>query len=165
MTAIFWCYYDLATGRITERKLDIIKLIQCKAATPRVEPDFDIYDVIDKVKAHVVNRFKQLQVSPLTFKSPQNHIVNLLQTPEVRERYRVDNLVGYYSTPLPEGMLRPLRKIWNIYRQNTNIEELVSLLQSFREKNPIAEVMPPKLSPTEQLRKEDLKLICWLALT
>jgi hypothetical protein len=61
-------------------------------------------------------------------------------------------------------MLRPLRKIWNIYRESGNIEELVGLLQSFSEGNPIAEVMPPKPSPTEQLRKEDLKLVCWLAL-
>ncbi len=161
----FWCYYDLATGRITERKLDIIKLIHCKEATPRAEPDFDIYEIIDKVKAHVINRFKQLQVSPLTFKSPQNHIINLLQTPTVRERYTVDNLVTYYSTPLPENRLRPLRKIWNIYHQNENIEELVARLQSFSEGNPIAEVMPPKPGPTEQLQKEDLKLVCWLALT
>ncbi|GAH52826.1 unnamed protein product, partial [marine sediment metagenome] len=160
----FWCYYDLATSRITERKLDIIKLIQCKETTPRAEPDFNTYDIIDKVKAHVVNRFKQLQVSPLTFKSPQNHIVNLLQTPAVKERYEVSDLVDYYSTPLPDGMLRPLRKIWNIYLQNNNIDELVNFLQSFSEENPIAEVTPPKPSLIEQLQKEDLKLVCWLAL-
>jgi hypothetical protein len=161
----FWHYYDLATGRITERRLDIIKLIQCNETTPRAEPDFDIYEVIDKVKAHVINRFKQLQVSPLTFKSPQNQIINLLQTPEVREHYPVDNLVDYYSRPLPEGMLRSLRKMWNIYLQNNNFDELVAFLQSFSEENPIAEVTPPKPSPVEQLRKEDLKLVCWLALT
>lgn len=161
----FWSYYDLTTGRITERKLDIIKLIQCRESTPRVEPNFDVYEVIDKVKAHVINRFKQLQVSPLTFKTPQNHIVNLLQTPAVKEQYEVNSLVDYYSTPLPDGMLRRLRKVWNIYRENTNIEELVTLLQSFSEENPVAEVMPPKPSPTEQLQKEDLKLVCWLALT
>jgi hypothetical protein len=161
----FWCYYDLATEKITERKLDIIKLIQCKEATPRVEPDFDVYEVIDKVKSHVVNRFKQLQVSPPTFKSPQNHIINLLQTPSVRERYPVDKLVSSYSTPLPESMLRPLRKIWNTYRQNTSVEELVKLLQRFSDDNPIAEVIPPKPSLAEQLTKEDLKLVCWIALS
>lgn len=161
----FWCYYDLAAGRITERRLDIIKLIQCRESTPRAEPDFDIYEVIDKVKTHVVNRFKQLQLGPLTFKSPQNHIVNLLQTPAVKEQYEVNQLVDYYSTPLPDGMLRQLRKVWNIYLQNQNIDQLVKHLQSFRAENPIAEVMPPKPSPTEQLRKEDLKLVCWLALT
>lgn len=49
-------------------------------------------------------------------------------------------------------------------KENNNIDELVTLLQSFSEENPIAEVMPPKPSPTEQLQKEDLKLVCWLAL-
>jgi len=160
----FWCYYDLATAKITERKLDIIRLIQCKETTPPSEPDFDSYDIIGKVKSHVVNRFKQLQVSPLTFKSPQNQIINLLQTPEVRQHYKVENLVSYYSVPLPESTLRPLRKIWNIYRQNKNIEELVTLLQDFSEGSPIVEVAPLKPSPSEQLRKEDLKLVCWLAL-
>jgi len=160
----FWSYYDLATGKITERKLDIIRLIQCKETTPRTEPDFDVYDIIDKVKAHVINRFRQLQVSPLTFKSPQSQIINLLQTVEVREHYMVDGLVSYYSTPLPESMLRSLRKIWKIYLQNNNMDELVSFLQSFSEENPVAEVASPKPDATEQLQKEDLKLVCWLAL-
>jgi hypothetical protein len=161
----FWSYYDLNTGRITERKLDIIKLIRCKESTKRAEPDFDVYDVIDKVKTHVINRFKQLKVSPLTFKSPQNHIVNLLQTPAIKERYKTESLLEYYSNPLPDSMLRPLRRIWTAYLQNQNIDELVRLLESFMKENPIAEIAPQRPSPAEELLREDLKLVCWLALT
>jgi hypothetical protein len=160
----FWSYYDLATGRITERKLDIIRLIQCKETTPRVEPDFDVYDVIDKVEDHIINRFRQLQVSPLTFKAPQNHILNLLQTGTVREQYEVSDLVTYCSTPLPDALLRSLRKIWDAYRRSGNLSELLQLLKTFSQANPVTPITPPTPSPVEQLQKEDLKLVCWMAL-
>lgn len=161
----FWSYYDLAAGRITERKLDIIKLIRCKETTPRTEPDFDVYDVIDKVKDHIVNRFKQLQVSPFTFKAPQNHILNLLQTGTIREEYEMSDLVTYYSAPLPDALLRSLRKIWDAYRRSGNVEELLQLLRTFSQANPVTPITPPTPTPVEQLQKEDLKLVCWLALT
>lgn len=161
----FWSYYDLATGRITERKLDIIKLIQCKETTQRAEPHFDVYDVIDKVKGHIVNRFRQLQVSPLTFRTPQNYILNLIQTGTVRDQYDVGDLVTYYSTPLPDNMLRPLRKIWDAYRQDSNIEKLLQLLRTFSQDNPVTPITPPTSGSAEQIQKEDLRLVCWLALT
>lgn len=156
----FWTYYDIATGKITERRLDIIRLIQCSEAMPRSEPDFDVYEIIDKVKDHIVNRFKQLQVSPLSFKAPQNHIINLLKT--IRDQYEVESLLSYYSTPLPNTLLRPLRKIWDTYRQSGNITELLHRLGAFAEANPIA---PPAVASVEGVQKEDLRLVCWLALT
>ena len=107
----FWAYYDVATGKIAERKLDIIRLIRCQEDTARVEPDFDVYEVIEKVKDSIINRGRQLQVSPLTFKAPQNQIVNLLQT--IHGKQQVDDLLAYYSTPPPNTLLRSLRKIWD----------------------------------------------------
>jgi len=159
----FWTYYDIATGRVTERKLDIMRLIQCKEGTARVEPEFDVYDIIDKVKDHIVNRFRQLQASPLTFKAPQNHIVNLLQT--VRGRQKVDDLLAYYSTPLPSTLLRTLRKIWDGYRRNGEVTDLLEQLTTFSEANPVAPITTSSVAPSESVQKEDLRLVCWLALT
>ncbi|MCL4459620.1 MAG: phospholipase D-like domain-containing protein [Chloroflexi bacterium] len=159
----FWCYYDSATEKITERKLDIVHLIRCNQVTPRAEPEFDVYEIIDRVKDRIVNRFKQLQTSPLTFKAPQNQIVNLLQT--VRGQYEVADLLAYYATPLPNTLLRPLRKMWDEYRRNGNVADLTSHLTAFAQDNPVAPVAPPIVGPGEGVQKEDLKLVCWLAVT
>lgn len=158
----FWAYYDVTTSKITERKLDIIRLIRCQEGTARVEPDFDVYEVIDKVKDSIINRVRQLQVSPLTFKAPQNQIVNLLQT--IRSQQEVDNLLAYYSTPLPNTLLRPLRKIWDQYRKENDVTRLIDSLTIFAEANPIAGVAKSGTSEVEAIQKDDLKLVCWLAL-
>jgi len=158
----FWAYYDLATGKITERKLDIIRLIRCQEGTARQEPDFDVYEVIDKVKDSIVNRFRQLQASPLTFKAPQNQIVNLLQT--IRAHQEVNGLLAYYSTPLPSALLKPLRRIWDQYRKESDVTWLLERLTSFAEANPIAPVAQPSASEAQAVQKDDLKLVCWLAL-
>jgi len=159
----FWAYYDLVTGKITDRKLDIIRLIRCQEGTPRKEPDFDVYDVIDKVKDFIINRLRQLQASPLTFKAPQNQIVNLLQT--IRLQQEVDGLLTYYSTPLPNPLLRPLRKIWDQYRKDSDIAKLLDNLSAFAAANPIVSGTQPGASEVQMVQKDDLKLICWLALT
>ncbi len=158
----FWAYYDLATGKITERKLDIVRLIRCQEKTAWQEPDFDVYDVIDKVKDFIVNRLRQLQASPLTFKSPQNQIVNLLQT--IRGQQEVDGLLTYYSTPLPNTLLRPLRKIWDQYHKENDLTRLLGRLSNFAEANPIAMVAQSGTSEVQTVHRDDLKLVCWLAL-
>jgi len=158
----FWTYYDLSTGKITERKLDIIRLIRCQEGTARQEPDFDVYDIIDKVKDSIVNRLRQLQASPLTFKAPQNQIVNLLQT--IRGQREVDGLLSYYSAPLPNTLLKPLRKIWDQYRKENDVAHLLESLTVFAEANPVAPLVQPGVAEIETVQKDDLKLICWLAL-
>jgi superfamily II DNA or RNA helicase len=158
----FWAYYDMVTGKITEQKLDIIRLIRCQEGTVRQEPDFDVYEIIDKVKDSIVNRLRQLQASPLTFKAPQNQIVNLLQT--IRSQSEVGSLLAYYSAPLPNTLLRPLRKIWDQYREDNDIARLMDSLNTFTEANPIAPVVHSGAPQVEAVQKDDLKLVCWLAL-
>ncbi|MCL0058008.1 hypothetical protein M1N05_02955, partial [Dehalococcoidales bacterium] len=114
-------------------------------------------------KDHIINRFKQLQASPLTFKAPQNHLVNLLQT--VRNQHKVDNLLAYYSTPLPATLLRSLRRIWDEYRHTGKLSNLLDSLTTFAEANPITSMTQPKPAEVEAVQKEDLKLVCWLALS
>jgi hypothetical protein len=158
----FWAYYDIATAKISERKLDIIRLIRCQEKTPRVEPDFDVYDIIDKVKDSIVNRLRQLQASPLTFKAPQNQIVNLLQT--IRGQQEVDSLLAYYSTPLPNTLLKPLRKIWDQYRKENDVARFVENMTIFAKANPVAPVVQSGATEIQTVQKDDLKLVCWLAL-
>lgn len=159
----FWTYYDLATGKMTERKLEVMRLIQSAQSTVRSEPDFDPYEIIDRVKKHIVNRFRQLQASPLVFKAPQSQILNLLKS--VQGTFNeASELLNYFSTPLPGTLLRPLRKIWDAYRRGGEVQELLRELKAFTEANPIA--TPATVPAGElELREEDLQLVCWLALT
>lgn len=92
----------------------------------------------------------------------KDHIVNLLQT--VRGQHKVDDLLAYYSTPLPSTLLRPLHKMWDGYRQNGELTDLLERLTAFAGANPIAPITPPSVVPSEGVQKEDLKLVCWLAL-
>ena len=49
----------------------------------RVEPDFDVYPIIDRCKRYITHRLKRHVVKPPTLKAPQNPIVNWLQAREV----------------------------------------------------------------------------------
>ena len=109
-----------------------------------------------------MNRFKQLQASPPTFKAPQNQIINILQT--VRSQHQVNSLLAYYSTPLPGTLLRSLRKIWNEYRRSNELTSLLDSLTAFAEANQIASVTPPTTDEVETVQKGGLKLVRWLAL-
>jgi len=57
----------------------VIRLIRCHEDEARVEPDFDVYDIIGKVKEHLLARLRTSTLKPSKLKSPQNQIVNWLQ--------------------------------------------------------------------------------------
>lgn len=156
----FWCYHDLNTGSIEERELEIVKLIRCSEDTPREEINFDVYEIIEKIKDHIVTRFEKISVMPPRLVAPQNHVMNFLQSyPKRRE---IKGLIDYFSEPLPSPLLKSLNRIWQSYKSNHNIEELIKSLNNFVEGNPRAET--PTIELDKPLTKEDLMLVCYEAL-
>ena len=159
----FWCYYDLTKDRdpITERKLEILRMIRCDEKTERVEPDFDVYPIIDRCKRYITHRLKRHVVKPPTLKAPQNQIVNWLQAYATQTSSKdVSDLLAYFSPPLPGVLLTPLRKLWRKHR-NGLPAVLLSELQDFMQENPV--VASDTLTDTKSVSEEELQLVCWLA--
>jgi len=154
----FWCYYDLTRERdpITERKLEILKLIRCEEKTKRVEPDFDVYDIIDRCKRYVVNRFRRQAAKPPTLKAPQNEVVNWLQA-QATESDGSETL-RYFANPLPAVHLAKLRKLWR--ETSSEVGDRLAALRKLVEDNPIS---LPILPAAQSIREEELQLVCWLA--
>jgi len=152
----FWLFYDLSAERFLERKLEVIKLVRCKENEPAVQPDFDVWPIIEKAKRYIVNRLRQARWQLPRLKSPQNHILNWLKT---RRDERARKLLAYFKEPLPETHLKRLRRIW---RDNRGDEEaLIEKLETFAEQNPLVKPEQPEVP---ELTEEDLELVCYMAL-
>jgi hypothetical protein len=159
----FWCYYDLTKEHapVTERKLEILRMIRCDEKTERVEPDFDVYPIIDRCKRYITHRLKRHVVKPPTLKAPQNQIVNWLQAYSVQTSSKdVSDLMAYFSQPLPGVLLTHLRKLWRKH-SNGLPTVLLSELQDFMQENPV--VVSDTLTDTESVSEDELQLVCWLA--
>lgn len=127
-----WCFYDLKKNRISEEKLNVIRLIRCKSDEERVELDFDPYEIIDKVKAYLLSRLMTAKVKPVKLKSPQNHIVNWLQCLSGNAK---NDLMDYFSAPLPDIYLRELKKLWS--QRGLSEDMLLTNLKQFKESHPV----------------------------
>ena len=150
----YWCYYDLNTGKISENKLEVIRLIRCKKEESRVELDFDPYEVINKIKEHILARLKTATLKPPKLKSPQNQIVNWLQV----LGNKVSDLLEYFSAPLPDIYLRDLKKLWS--NRALSEEALLISLRDFKNNHPIT----PIERPTGTSEAPDLKLVTYIGL-
>jgi len=150
----YWCYYDLKTGKISESKLEAIRLIRCKKEEPRAELDFDPYEIIRKVREHILARLRTSTLRPPKLKSPQNHIVSWLQT----LGNKASDLLEYFSTPLPDIYLRDLRKLW--VDRVLSEEQLIANLRNFKENHPLTSI------EKEEAHKEepDLKLVSFIGI-
>ncbi len=152
----FWLFYDLAGGRFLERKLEVMRLVRCGEDEPVVEPDLDIYPIIERAKRHIASRLRRARLKLPRLQSPQNHILNWLKTQ--RQTEAIEGLRAYFSEPLPVPYLRKLRKIW---RNRGDPAVLLGDLQAFARDNPLT---LPERPEVPNLTEEDLKLVCYMAL-
>ncbi len=157
----YWCFYDLETGKIIENKLECIKLIKCDKNEPYVPPpeDLDVYQIIRKVKNHIISRLKTQEVKPQRLKAPQSYIVNWLQSIEEP----VKHLLQYFSNPLPDIYLKELKKIWNLSK-NLKTEEIIKQLDDFKNAHPI-EIMTQNQQKESAEKEIKLKLVGFITIT
>jgi len=150
----YWCYYDLNSDKISENKLEVIRLIRCKREEPRVELDFDPYEIINKIREHILARLRTATLKPPKLKNPQNQIVNWLQV----LGNKVSDLLEYFSIPLPDIYLRDLRKLWS--NRALSEEALIISLRDFKDNHPVTP-MEKLTIPTEE---PELKLVSYIGL-
>ena len=134
--------------------MEVIRLIRCKKEEPRVELDFDPYEIISKIKEHILARLRTATLKPPKLKSPQNQIVNWLQV----LGNKVSDLLEYFSPPLPDIYLRDLRKLWS--NRALSEEALIISLRDFRDNHPITPVEKPTIATEEP----ELKLVSYIGL-
>jgi superfamily II DNA or RNA helicase len=153
----FWLFYDSNARRFLERKLEVIRLVRCSENEPAVQPDFDVYPVIEQAKRHVAGRLRQARVKVSRLKAPQNHILNWLKTQ--RRNEVIEGLLAYFAEPLPDPYLRRLRRVWQANRDNSSA--LLGALQAFVSDNPVSH---PERPEVPELSEDDLTLVCYMAL-
>jgi ERCC4-related helicase/HKD family nuclease len=158
----YWCFYDAEKNEIIENRLECIKIIRCKKDETYVPPpaDLNVYQIIKRIKNYIISRLKTAEVKPQKLKTPQNSIVNWLQSLGDNAK----NLLPYYSTPLPSIYLNELKKLWRI-SQNMSQEAILKSLEDFKDQHPIYEINQQKPS-TEEVEKEiKIKLIGYITVT
>ena len=153
----YWCFYDIDNDNIFENKLECIRLIRCKKdelyATP--PSDIDVYQIIKKVKNHIISRLKTSEIKPPKLKAPQNYIVNWLKSKNAEKE-----IVKYYSIPLPDLYIRELKKMW-IYIKGLKDDEILKNLKDFMEQHPLIED-EPQSGKKEEGKEIKLKLVAYM---
>jgi hypothetical protein len=156
----FWLFYDLNEKKIIDRKLEALKLIRCQPEEKRVEPDFDIYEIIDLLKQYIIRQTKQMTRKVEALPSPQNQVMNWLQSQSSTEER--NKLIGYFSKPVTGIAIKELRNLWREVRtRKISMEDSIKLLNNLADKFPHPEIGAP---PLEELKLEDLQIISWIAL-
>ncbi|RLA97724.1 MAG: hypothetical protein DRG83_15410 [Deltaproteobacteria bacterium] len=71
-----------------------------------------------------------------------------------------NELLSYFSKPLPAPVLRELRAIWRL-RTTQKPQELMQELKGFAEAHPHP---PEPLTEIKEVKEEDFECIAWIAL-
>jgi hypothetical protein len=161
----FWKYYDINTGEIIDNRFLITNLISCSNDTPRVIGDSDVFDIQEKVINSIIDTQEKvlaLAVTPKTIDPIQQTVATLLQghlnSPKVSRR-KVVEAIKYINQPLSGVQVRELK---NIHQQYQETHDLGILIQGI---NKLVETYGSQQSPSnstvKQLKREDLKLICF----
>jgi len=154
----FLLFWDSDEKKWIEHHLEIMKLVRCTETEPLAQLEMDIYPVIDRARDRIISRLRRAKVKLPRIVAPQNHILAFLHTQ--RDQDAIRYLLEYYSFPLPDHLLRKVRKIWQ--QNKNNGAELMRLLGEFSQQNPVTRSDRPDIP---EIVKDDLKLICYMAIT
>jgi superfamily II DNA or RNA helicase len=153
----FMMFWDTNESKWIEHRLEIMRLVRSAENEPIAQTDLDIYPIIERARERIVSRMRRAKVKLPRLQNPQNHVITLLRTQHNQDAIRP--LLEYYGQPLPDPLLKKLRKIWNQNKDNFN--ELLRELDDFARKNPVTRSERPEI---QELSVDELKLICYMVL-
>jgi Helicase conserved C-terminal domain len=171
----YWRYIDLSDdkkgGRIEDNRYVITNLIQCQLDTPRVVPfetELDIFALQEKVIASIVqSSVEQVAVeeAPKLLDPIQQTIATTLRgyinSPAV-SRKDIIAAIQRLNEPQPGVYIKTLRKAFEAFTANNQIDELLTAVKSIG-----AAIEPPENSNVSNpeskspVKRENLKLICF----
>ena len=161
----FWRYYDLTRGRVLDNRFLIANLIACAPDTPRVVGDCDVFAVQDKVIEDILGSVRERQAveaAPKLLDPLQQTVITLLRgylnSPSV-ERAKVRDAMKRLGAPMTHSALRGLRRIYEQFNRDQEVELVIDYVQSMDITSPEAGVGNSK--PKRPLTRDDLHLVCF----
>jgi superfamily II DNA or RNA helicase len=161
----FWKYYDINTGEIIDNRFIITNLISCSNDTPRVIGDSDAFEIQEKVINSIIDSQEKIQalaVTPKTIDPIQQTVATLLQghlnSPKVNRRKVVD-AIKYINQPLSGVQVRELKNVHQKYQDNPDLGILIQGIDNLAET--YGSQQTHSNASFKQLKREDLKLICF----
>jgi superfamily II DNA or RNA helicase len=172
----FWKYCDLKAGTILDNRYLIANLIACERDTPRmVDPGIyrQIFDLQERVIENILEGIQEqraLEVAPRTVDPLQQSLATVIQgyinNPDV-DRRRAITAIRFLNQPMLSVQIRELRKSYKEFQITNNIGELLGAIDRLREQ--FGDTQENKknsaLKSATQLRREDLRLICFEVVT
>ncbi len=172
----YWRYIDLSEdtrgGRVEDNRYVITNLIQCQPDTSRFVPldkEVDIFALQEKVIASIVQS-SEVQVAveeaPKLLDPIQQTIATTLRgyinSPAV-SRKEVIAAIQRLNEPQPGVYIRALRKAYEAFTANSQIDELLTAVKSISSSTatPDAAASTPSPESKSPIKREDLKLICF----
>src|SRR2546421_1484320 len=171
----YWRYIDLSEdmrgGRIEDNRYVITNLIQCQPDTSRfvpVEREIDIFVLQEKVIASIVQS-SEVQVAveeaPKLLDPIQQTIATTLRgyinSPAV-SRKEVIAAIQRLNEPQPGVYIRALRKAYEAFTANSQIDELLTAVKSISSSTATPDAAAsPESKSRSPVKREDLKLICF----
>ncbi|MDW8123108.1 MAG: helicase-related protein, partial [Armatimonadota bacterium] len=155
----YWLFDDDRQQKIIATRLDAISAIRCEPQEPTAQlpQNFDPVPRLEKLRNFLLNKLRQTAHRLPRLQSPQNHIVNWLQSLPPSDQHT--KLLHYFSQPLTGPALRELRALYRSTNQ-MNPTEWIDLLSQFARNHPHPERVVPQ--PTEEVTDDDLECIAWM---
>lgn len=166
----FWRFYDVDENVILDSKLRIYRLIQCEESTPRADGEYDIDDILNKVKKALLDdlngqRLLRLQELPKSHKEILRKLRSLSRHPQV-DKARLEKVLRALNRPLSPTLLRDLQKAFE--SSSTDGQRLVEALEGFVEKYRLGQGNGDEARPfgaMTPIKEEDLELVVYMTLT
>jgi superfamily II DNA or RNA helicase len=171
----YWRYIDLSEdmrgGRVEDNRYVITNLIQCQPDTTRFVPldrEVDIFALQEKVIASIVQS-SEVQVAveeaPKLLDPIQQTIATTLRgyinSPAV-SRKEVIAAIQRLNEPQPGVYIRALRKAYEAFTANSQIDELLTAVKSISSSTVTpTDANAPSPESKSPIKREDLKLICF----
>jgi len=173
-TTHFWKYYDSKDRRIIDNRYVVANLIACQKDTPRiVDPEkFEtVIDLQEKVIEDILQSEEEkraLEVAPRAVDPIQQTVATAIQSflnhPDVDRKQAIE-IIRFLNQPMLTIQVRKLRQSFREFQGGRDIKSLLSNIEDLREASSGNKAAKEPAERTKELKREDLRLICFDLLT
>jgi hypothetical protein len=138
-----------------------------------MDPDLfrAVFDLQEKVIADILESEEEkraLEVAPRSVDPIQQTVATALQSylnhPDVNRREAIE-LIRFLNKPMLAVQVRKLRQIHREFQGKSDVKLLLSALEELRKTAGGEQVIRESTGKSKQLKREDLRLICFDVLT